>query len=91
MLKLLEQARQGTGPLGNGILGGYGYPGVGMGGPLGAGILGGYGYPGPGIGPNVGGYSEGYGNVHVYPDDHRRGRGRGRGSRRSHSRSRSPC
>lgn len=75
MLKLLEQARQGSGPLGNGILGGYGYPGVGLG----------------GLGPNVGGYSEGYGNVHVYPDDHRRGRGRGRGSRRSHSRSRSPC
>ena len=84
MLKLLEQARQGSGPLGNGILGGYGYPGAGLGVPLGAGILGGYGH-----GPNVGGYSEGYGNVHVYPDDHRRGRGRG--SRRSRSRSRSPC
>ena len=91
MLKVLEQARQGSGPLGNGILGGYGYPGAGIGGPLGAGILGGYGYPGAGLGPNVGGYSEGYGNVHVYPDDHRRGRGRGRGRGRSHSRSRSPC
>lgn len=78
MLKVLEQARQGTGPLGNGILGAYGYPGVG---PLGAGILGGYGYP------NVGGYSEGYGNVHVYPE-HRRGRGSRRC--RSRSRSRSP-
>lgn len=87
MLKLLEQARQGSGPLGAGILGGYGYPGVG---PLGAGILGGYGYPGPGVGPNVGGYSEGYGNVHVYPDDHRRGRRRGSRCRRSRSRSRSP-
>ena len=70
ILKILEQARQGSGPLGNGILGGYGYPGIG---PLGAGILGGYG-------PN---YSEGYGNVHVYPEH------RGRGSRRCRSRSRS--
>ena len=86
MLKVLEQARQGSGPLGNGILGGYGYPGVG---PLGAGILGGYGYPGAGLGPHVGGYSEGYGNVHVYPDRHRRGRGSRRS--RSRSRSRSPC
>ena len=75
ILKILEQARQGSGPLGNGILGGYGYPGIG---PLGAGILGGYG-------PN---YSEGYGNVHVYPDRHRRGRGSRRC--RSRSRSRSP-
>ena len=78
MLKVLEQARQGSGPLGNGILGAYGYPGVG---PLGAGILGGYG-------PNVGGYSEGYGNVHVHPE--RRGRGRGSRRCRSRSRSRSP-
>ena len=77
ILKILEQARQGSGPLGNGILGGYGYPGIGPlgAGPLGAGTLGGYG-------PN---YSEGYGNVHVYPEH----RGRGRGSRRCHSRSRS--
>ena len=70
MLKVLEQARQGTGPLGNGLLGAYGYPGVG---PF-----------GPGCGPN---YSEGYGNVHVYPEYRGRGRGHGsrRGSRRSHS------
>ena len=33
MLKVLEQARQGTGPLGNGLLGAYGYPGVGPFGP----------------------------------------------------------
>lgn len=80
MLKVLEQARQGSGPLGQGILGGYGYPGVG---PFGAGMLGGYGFPG--VGPNVGGYSEGHGNVHVYE----RGRRHGRRSRsRSRSRSR---
>jgi hypothetical protein len=81
MLKLLEQARQGSGPLGNGILGGYGYPGAGLGGLGGLGGIGGLG----GLGPNVGGYSGGYGNVHVYPDEHRRGRGH----RRSRSRSRS--
>ena len=68
MLKVLEQARQGSGPLGQGILGAYGYPGVGP-----------YG-PGP-WGPS---YSEGYGNVHVYPEY--RGR-RGRGSRDCDSRS----
>jgi hypothetical protein len=67
MLKTLEQARQGSGPLGHGLLGAYGYPGIG---PYGV-------YPG------FGGYSEGYGNVHVYPDR------RGRRSRRSRSRSRS--
>jgi hypothetical protein len=33
MLKVLEQARQGSGPLGNGLLGAYGYPGVGPYGP----------------------------------------------------------
>ena len=33
MLKVLEQARQGSGPLGAGILGAYGYPGVGPFGP----------------------------------------------------------
>ena len=65
MLKVLEQARQGSGPLGQGLLGAYGYPGVG---PFG---------PGP-WGPS---YSEGYGNVHVYPG---RGRRHRRGSRRSH-------
>ena len=68
MLKVLEQARQGSGPLGQGILGAYGYPGVGP-----------YG-PGP-WGPS---YSEGYGNVHVYPEH--RGR-RHRGSRDCDSRS----
>ncbi len=56
MLKVLEQARQGSGPLGNGLLGAYGYPGVGP-----------YG-PGP-WGPS---YSEGYGNVHVYEGRGRR-------------------
>jgi hypothetical protein len=75
MLKVLEQARQGSGPLGQGILGAYGYPGVGpYGGP------GPYG-PGQFGGPN---YSEGYGNVHVYPEH--RGR-RHRGSRDCDSRS----
>lgn len=76
MLKVLEQARQGSGPLGAGLLGAYGYPGVGP-----------YG-PGP-WGPS---YSEGYGNVHVYPDSFRgRGRRGGHGSRSSHgSRSGSP-
>jgi hypothetical protein len=68
MLKVLEQARQGSGPLGNGLLGAYGYPGVG---PFG---------PGPS-------YSEGYGNVHVYPEY--RGRRRGHGSRHGSRRSRS--
>ena len=76
MLKVLEQARQGSGPLGAGLLGGYGYPGVGP-----------YG-PGQWGGPN---YSEGYGNVHVYPE-HRRGSRRdrhddSRSSSRSSSRS----
>ena len=33
MLKVLEQARQGSGPLGAGLLGAYGYPGVGPFGP----------------------------------------------------------
>ena len=33
MLKVLEQARQGSGPLGAGLLGAYGYPGVGPYGP----------------------------------------------------------
>jgi len=33
MLKVLEQARQGSGPLGNGLLGAYGYPGAGPYGP----------------------------------------------------------
>jgi hypothetical protein len=73
MLKVLEQARQGSGPLGNGLLGAYGYPGVGP-----------YG-PGP-WGPS---YSEGYGNVHVYPERGRRhrhcGSRRSRGSRSSSS------
>lgn len=74
MLKVLEQARQGSGPLGAGILGAYGYPGVG---PYGAGFG-----PGYGPGPN---YSEGA-NVNIYE---RRGRRHGsrRGSRRSRSRS----
>jgi hypothetical protein len=74
MLKVLEQARQGSGPLGNGILGAYGYPGVGPYGP-------GFG-PGYGPGPN---YSEGA-NVNIYE---RRGRRHGsrKGSRRSRSRS----
>ena len=72
MLKVLEQARQGSGPLGQGILGAYGYPGVGP-----------YG-PGP-WGPT---YSEGYGNVHVYPE-HRRGRRHKHCDSRSSSRSRS--
>jgi len=74
-LQLLEQARQGSGILGAGIL-----PGVG---PLGAGILGGYGGYGHGGHGGVGPYGnhEGYNNVNVYP-----GRGRGR----SRSRSRSP-
>ena len=76
MLKVLEQARQGSGPLGQGILGAYGYPGVG---PYGAGFG-----PGYGPGPN---YSEGA-NVNIYE---RRGRRHGhesrRGSRRSRSRS----
>lgn len=68
MLKVLEQARQGSGPLGQGLLGAYGYPGVGP-----------YG-PGP-WGPT---YSEGYGNVHVYPEYRR---GRRHGSRHDDSRS----
>ena len=75
MLKVLEQARQGSGPLGQGILGAYGYPGVG---PYGPGQFG---------GPN---YSEGYGNVHVYPEHRgRRGRGRDCDSRSSSRSSRS--
>jgi hypothetical protein len=78
MLKVLEQARQGSGPLGAGILGGYGYPGYG---PYGAGIL------GAGVGPY--GNHEGFHNVNVYPERGRRHR-RSHGSRHSHSRSRSP-
>ena len=78
MLKVLEQARQGSGPLGQGILGAYGYPGVG---PYGAGFGPGYG-PGYGPGPN---YSEGA-NVNIYE---RRGRRHGHGSRRGSRRSRS--
>jgi hypothetical protein len=78
MLKVLEQARQGSGPLGAGILGAYGYPGVG---PYGAGFGPGYG-PGYGPGPN---YSEGA-NVNIYE---RRGRRHGHGSRRGSRRSRS--
>lgn len=75
MLKVLEQARQGTGPLGQGILGAYGYPGVG---PYGPGQFG---------GPN---YSEGYGNVHVYPEHRGRRHRRSRDcDSRSSSRSRS--
>jgi hypothetical protein len=69
MLKVLEQARQGSGPLGQGILGAYGYPGVGIG-PYGPGYGPGYGY---GPGPN---YSEGA-NVNIYER-------RGRRHRRSH-------
>ena len=72
MLKVLEQARQGSGPLGQGILGAYGYPGVGPYGP-------GYGY---GPGPN---YSEGA-NVNIYERRGRR-HGSRKGSRRSRSRS----
>jgi hypothetical protein len=76
MLKVLEQARQGSGPLGNGLLGAYGYPGVG---PYGAGFG-----PGYGPGPN---YSEGA-NVNIYE---RRGRRHGsrKDSRCRRSRSRS--
>ena len=75
MLKVLEQARQGSGPLGQGILGAYGYPGVG---PYGPGQFG---------GPN---YSEGYGNVHVYPEHRGRRHRRSRDcDSRSSSRSRS--
>ncbi len=76
MLKVLEQARQGSGPLGQGILGAYGYPGVGPYGP-------GFG-PGYGPGPN---YSEGA-NVNIYERRGRRGRHESR-CRRSRSRSRS--
>jgi hypothetical protein len=87
MLKVLEQARQGSGPMGQGILGGYGYPGIG---PYGGG-LGGYGGGLGGYGGGAGpfGNHEGFHNVNVYPD---RRRGRDHGSRRSHSgsRSRSP-
>jgi len=79
MLKVLEQARQGSGPLGQGILGAYGYPGVGPYGP-------GYGY---GPGPN---YSEGA-NVNIYERRGRRHRRShhddSRCSSRSGSRSRS--
>jgi len=75
MLKVLEQARQGSGPLGAGILGVPGYGGYG--GFPGYGGYGGF----PGVGPF--GNSEGAGNVHVYSDN------RGRGRRRSRSRSRS--
>ena len=71
MLKVLEQARQGSGPLGAGILGAYGYPGVG---PYGAGF---------GPGPN---YSEGA-NVNIYERRGRRHHGSRHGSRRSRSRS----
>jgi hypothetical protein len=75
MLKVLEQARQGTGPLGNGLLGAYGYPGVG---PWGPGYGPGYG---PGFAPS---YSEG-GNVNIYERRGRRHRHGSRcGSRRSH-------
>ena len=75
MLKVLEQARQGSGPLGQGILGAYGYPGIG---PYGPGQFG---------GPN---YSEGYGNVHVYPEHRGRRHRRSRDcDSRSSSRSRS--
>jgi hypothetical protein len=74
MLKVLEQARQGSGPLGQGLLGAYGYPGVG---PYAAGFG-----PGYGPGPN---YSEGA-NVNIYE---RRGRRHGHGSRRGSRRSRS--
>jgi hypothetical protein len=72
MLKVLEQARQGSGPLGQGLLGAYGYPGVGVG-PFG---------PGYGPGPN---YSEGA-NVNIYERRGRR-HGSRHGSRRSRSRS----
>lgn len=65
MLKVLEQARQGSGPLGNGILGAYGYPGAGP-----------YG-PGYGPGPN---YSEGA-NVNIYERRGRRHRHGSRRSR----------
>lgn len=78
-LQLLEQARQGSGILGNGILG-AGIAPLG----LGAGILGGglgpYGGYG-GVGPH--GNHEGYHNVNVYP-----GRRRSRCRSRSRSRSR---
>jgi hypothetical protein len=78
MLKVLEQARQGSGPLGQGLLGAYGYPGVGVG-PYGAGFG-----PGYGPGPN---YSEGA-NVNIYERRGRRGKHESR-CRRSRSRSRS--
>lgn len=83
MLKVLEQARQGSGLLGGpGFGGGYGgFPGIGGG--YGAGILGGPGY-GAGAGAGPFGHSEGAGNVHVYSE-----RGRGRRRSRSCSRSRS--
>jgi len=76
-LQLLEQARQGSGILGNGILG-AGIAPLG----LGAGILGAGIGPYGGVGPH--GNHEGYHNVNVYP-----GRGRGRSRCRSRSRSRS--